>query len=355
MGRELEARRARESGPDDAPETSVEHLQRQPFVPPLPTKLMEFIMSPEAPGSAGKNPPSAPGGPGWTGPAPAQPPSLSPQQRAALDDEFLGYLKAGVHGLCFSPYVEGQAPGDQIGEDQIRRRLEIIRPHTRWVRSFSCTDGLEQIPRIAHELGMKTLVGAWLGTDRDINRREIDGVIAVAKAGHADIVAVGNEVMLREDLSEDELLGHIEHVKQALPGVQVGYVDAYFLFEKHPRITAACDVVLTNCYPFWEGVPREHALPYMQQMLQRTRAAAPGKRIVISETGWPDQGSPFRGSVPSVEGTKQYFVDTLRWAQSEGIEVFWFAAYDEAWKIAAEGDVGAYWGLWDKDGRPKFT
>ena len=298
---------------------------------------------------------SAPGGPGWTGPAPAgAPPALPTRERAVLDSAFGALLKAGVHGLCFSPYVEGQAPGTHVGEDQIRARLRIVQPHTRWVRSFSCTEGHEHTPRIAHELGLKTLVGAWLGTDRAINEREIEGLIAVAQAGHADIVAVGNEVLLREDLPEDELIAHIGRVKAALPGVPVGYVDAYYLFEKHPRVTAACDVVLTNCYPFWEGVPREHALPYMQQMLARTRAAAPGKRVVISETGWPDQGSPFRGSVPSVEGTLQYFVDTMRWAQAEGIEVFWFAAFDEAWKVGAEGDVGAYWGLWDKDGRPKF-
>ena len=36
-------------------------------------------------------------------------------------------------------------------------------------------------------------------------------------------------------------------------------------------------------------------------------------------------------------------------------EVFWFAAFDEAWKVGAEGDVGAYWGLWDKDAKPKFA
>ena len=75
-------------------------------------------------------------------------------------------LQRGAHGLCFSPYLEGQQPGDQIGEAQIRARMAIVRPHTRWVRSFSCTDGHEQTPRIAHELGLKTLVGAWLGTDR---------------------------------------------------------------------------------------------------------------------------------------------------------------------------------------------
>ncbi len=276
------------------------------------------------------------------------------ETRDALATDFRATLQRGVHGLCFSPYLEGQQPGDQIGEAQIRERLQIMRPHARWIRSFSCTDGHEQTPRIAHELGLKTLVGAWLGTDAKINERELQGVIEVARAGHADIVAVGNEVLLREDMSEDELLACIQRVKDALPGVPVGYVDAYFLFEKHPRITAACDVVMTNCYPFWEGCPRDQALAYMQTMVARTRAAAPGKRVLISETGWPDQGSAFQGSVPSREGAMQYFVDCCRWADEDGIEIFYFAAFDEAWKVGAEGDVGAYWGLWDKDGVLKF-
>ena len=283
------------------------------------------------------------------------PPPLPPAERARLDAAFRATLARGVHGLCFSPYLEGQQPGDTMSEAQIRARLAVVRPHTRWVRSFSCTDGHEQTPRIAKELGLKTLVGAWLGLDAAINERELEGVIALARAGHADVVAVGNEVLLREDLGEDELIAHIERVKRALPGVPVGYVDAYFLFEKHPRVTAVCDVVMTNCYPFWEGCPREQALPYMQAMLAKTRAAAPGKRVLISETGWPDQGSAFQGALPSHEGAMQYFVDTAAWAEAEGIEWFHFAAFDEAWKVGAEGDVGAFWGLWDKDARPKFA
>lgn len=276
------------------------------------------------------------------------------EARDALSIEFRATLQRGVHGLCFSPYLDGQQPGSKIGEAQIRERLKILQPHVAWVRTFSCTDGHEQTPRIAHELGLKTLVGAWLGTDADINERELQGVIEVARAGYADIVAIGNEVLLREDMSEDELLACIQRVKDALPGVPVGYVDAYYLFEKHPRITEACDVVMANCYPFWEGCPREQALAYMQTMVQRTRAAAPGKRVLISETGWPDQGSPFHGSMPSREGAIQYFVDCCRWAEEDGIEIFYFAAFDEGWKVGTEGDVGAYWGLWDKDGALKF-
>lgn len=296
--------------------------------------------------------PGAPFSKGGT--AVAAPLVLPQTEHQALLQRLRARLQAGNHGLCFSPYLDGQGPGTLLQEAQIRARLEVIAPHTRWVRSFSCTDGNERIPRVAHALGLKTLVGAWLGTDLAINEREIEGLIAVARAGHADIVAVGNEVMLREDLSEDALIAYIDRVKEALPGIRVGYVDAYYLFELHPRITAACDVLLTNCYPFWEGCPLDQALPYMQSMLRRTRAVAQGKPVIISETGWPDQGSNFWGAVPSADAAMRYFVDTCDWAAQEDVEVFYFAAFDEAWKVGAEGDVGAYWGLWDKDAQPKY-
>ena len=182
---------------------------------------------------------------------------------------------------------------------------------------------------------------------------------AICYSGYREGQSPGDQTyptpeQIREDLSEDELLACLERVKQALPGVPVGYVDAYYLFEKHPRITAACDVILTNCYPFWEGCAREQAIAYMQSMVARTRAVAGGKPVIISETGWPDRGSHFHGAQPSTEGAMRYFIDTQQMAAQDQIEVFYFAAYDEAWKVGAEGDVGAFWGLWDKDGAPKF-
>ena len=330
-------------------------MSRPPTLPAVPAAAGLGTAHTAGAAHAGGMPLVVAPGSAWTPSRPHQTPTVRPDAaQQALAIGVRSALDRGVHGLCFSPYLEGQQPGSHVSAAQIRQRLQVIQPHTRWVRTFSCTDGHEQTPRIAHELGLKTLVGAWLGTDATINEREIQGVIALARAGHADIVAVGNEVLLREDMDEDTLLACILRVRQALPGVPVGYVDAYYLFEKHPRITAACDVVLTNCYPFWEGCPREGALAYMQSMLARTRAAAPGKRIVISETGWPDQGSAFHGALPSTEGAMRYFVDSMAWAESEGLEVFYFAAFDEAWKVGAEGDVGAFWGLWDKDARFKF-
>ena len=263
-------------------------------------------------------------------------------------------LESKIHGLSFSPYVEGQSPGTVIEEAQIRERLAIIEPYVRWIRSFSCTEGHELIPAIAKEKGLKTMVGVWLDNDREHNELELENAIAIAKEGHVDILAVGNEVLLRGDLTEDELLDYMRRAKEGAPNVDVGYVDAYFEFSDHPRITEACDVLLANCYPFWEGCPAEHALVYMKDMYHRVGSVANGKRVIISETGWPNIGSAEGAAVPSLENAIKYFIDACRWAEDEGIEIFYFSSFDESWKVGAEGDVGAYWGLWDKDGNPKY-
>ncbi len=151
------------------------------------------------------------------------------------------------------------------------------------------------------------------------------------------------------------MLDYIARAKAALPDVEVGYVDAYFEFADHPRIADACDVILANCYPFWEGCPAEHALLYMKEMYRRAQRAANGKRVIISETGWPNTGTAEGAAVPSLENAIKYFVDTFRWADRENIDVFYFSSFDESWKVGAEGDVGAFWGIWDKDGLSKYT
>jgi len=264
-------------------------------------------------------------------------------------------LKEGMHGLCFSPYEEGQKPGDQMSETQIRRRMKLIAPYTEWIRSFSCTDGNEEIPRIAKEFGIKTMVGAWLGDDPEINRREIDNLISIVNEGHADIAAVGNEVMYRGDLSEEELLGFIYEVKEKVTNnTPIGYVDAYYEFSERPRITEACDIILANCYPFWEGCDLDYSLLYIKDMYNRALHAGNGKKVVVSETGWPSQGTNLDGAFPSYENFLKYFMNMQKWSQEEDIEIFYFSSFDESWKVGAEGDVGAYWGLWDKDEKLKF-
>ena len=264
-------------------------------------------------------------------------------------------LDEKMHGISYSPYVEGQGPGTRLGEAQIRERLAFIQPYVRWIRTFSCSEGNELIPAIAKENGLKTLVGVWLDDNKEQNEIELANAIEIANAGHVDILGVGNEVLLRGELTEDELIGYINRAREAVAGVDVGYVDAYFEFVNHPRITNACDVILANCYPFWEGCPAEHAVLYMKEMYRRAQHAANGKKVIVSETGWPNVGTAEEGAVPSFENAIKYFVDTHTWAEEDGVDVFWFSSFDETWKVDAEGDVGAYWGLFDKDGNPKYV
>lgn len=265
-------------------------------------------------------------------------------------------LEKGMHGICFSLYEDGQEPGDTITEEQVERRVKILKPYTKWIRSFSCIEGNEHIPRMAKKHGIKNLVGAWLGDDLEKNEQEIESLIQLAKEGCVDIAAVGNEVMYRKDLTEDQLLAYIQRVKDALLGmdIPVGYVDAYYEFSHRPKITEACDVILSNCYPYWEGCSIDHSLSHMQQMFGQASVAGNGKKIIITETGWPSKGESLRGAHSSEENAMKYFINAQAWAAKDNVEVFYFSSFDESWKVGAEGVVGAYWGLWDKHENLKF-
>lgn len=276
---------------------------------------------------------------------------ISPQELAQLWGET---LKNGMHGISFSAYEEGQKPGDTITEEQVRRRMKIIAPYTKWVRSFSCTEGNEHIPVIAHEFGIKTLVGAWLGDNSEVNEREIEGLIKLANDGFVDIAAVGNEVMFRKDMTEVELLDFIKRVKKAIPSsIPVGYVDNYYEFSFRSRITDVCDVILANCYPYWDGCSIDYSLHHMQNMFETAKSYGGDKRVIITETGWPSEGGSHGAAVVSNENAMKYFIETQKWSKQKDVEMFYFSSFDESWKVGAEGDVGAYWGIWDKNEKLK--
>ena len=267
---------------------------------------------------------------------------------------FSNVLTQGIYGLCFSPYEESQNIGDVLSEAQIRRRMDMIAPYTKWIRSFSCTDGNEWVPKVAQEKGLKTMAGAWISEDKAKNEKEIEALIHLAKSGYVDIAVVGNEVLLRNELTVQEILKYIQRVKSALPGIPVGYVDAYYQFHQHPNLVEACDLILANCYPFWEGANIEHASLYLKQMFAVTQKLAKGKPVIITETGWPNKGDNTANAEPSPNNAMKYFINIHNWAEQEQIKLFYFSSFDESWKVHHEGDVGARWGLWNKDEQMKY-
>jgi GPH family glycoside/pentoside/hexuronide:cation symporter len=262
-------------------------------------------------------------------------------------------LKEGIQGLCFSPYLEGQDIGDILSEEQIQRRMEVIAPYTKWVRSFSCTEGNEFIPVAARDKGLKTMVGAWIGNDRTENENEISALIDLAKKGFVDIAVVGNEVLLRNELSVQEITDYIKRVREALPDIPIGYVDAYYKFSENPELVDACDLILANCYPFWEGCHIDQASLYLRQMYKTARDVSKGKPVIIAETGWPSQGEMTGEAEASQENAIKYFINANKWANTRDIQLFYFSSFDESWKVHHEGDVGQRWGIWDKNDQLK--
>jgi Asp-tRNA(Asn)/Glu-tRNA(Gln) amidotransferase A subunit family amidase len=261
-----------------------------------------------------------------------------PDYRAALEQPVKG-LRVGLIRECF----EAGGLDPQVKASVLAAAAQLERLGCELV-DISC-------PRFNDGIATYYVIAP---SEASANLARYDGVkygLRAAADGGADNLATMTARSRAEGFG-DEVQRRILIGTYAL---SAGYVDAYYLFEKHPRVTAASNVILTNCYPFWEGCPRENAVAYMDSMLQRVRAVAGDKRVIVSETGWPDQGTPFHGAVPSVAGAMHYFIDTQRWSKAADVEVFYFAAFDEAWKVGAEGDVGAYWGLWDSRGEPKFT
>ncbi|VVB70491.1 FRG1-like domain protein [uncultured archaeon] len=271
-----------------------------------------------------------------------------------------------TYGLDFSPYMDGQNPNNpltrQISEDQIRARMRIIAPYTSWVRTFGCTYGLENAGRIAHEMGLKVAVGAWLEKNGN-NQEQINNLIQVANAGQADMVIVGSEALSLgsgRSLTENELIGYIQQVRSAIPsGIPVTYAFAYGELER-PNIVAVVDIVLVNIYPFYadpNGVNVDQAIDNMNwAYYQYAIPRAQGKQVLISETGWPSCGSPKGQSIASQENAAKYFKAFVKWAADNNVPYFYFEAFDESWKAAEEGARGACWGIWDKGGslKPEF-
>lgn len=281
--------------------------------------------------------------------------NFSNLSEADIKAKFALHLKNGVHGLCFSAYTEGQETGDIISADQVRKRLDLIVPHTKWVRSFSCTEGNELIPAIAHEKGLKTLVGVWISNDKERNEKEINSLLELVKAGVVNMAAVGNEVLHRGEISEQELLGYINKVRKALPAsIPIGYVDAYYQYLNRPALVDACDVILANCYPFWEGADNLYAISYIDNMVELTKNVANGKKVIVTETGWPTTGQTVEAAAPSMLNAMKYFIAVQEWAKNKNMDLFYFSSFDESWKVKEEGAVGGRWGIWDKDDKLKY-
>jgi exo-beta-1,3-glucanase (GH17 family) len=208
-----------------------------------------------------------------------------------------------LSSVSYSPYqgsVHPDSGGNRPTEAQIRSDLKILAPYTRTIRLYSSTGGVELVPPIANEFGLKVTVGIWLDKDAKRNEREIRSAIdLVRKNRNVNGVVVGNETIYRDELKVPDLIKIIQQVKREVGGqVPVTTGEIWSVFIEYPELTSSVDFVAAHVLPYWEGVPADDAVDQGVTVYQRLRQAYPGKRIVIAEFGWPSAGYNRRGDYP---------------------------------------------------------
>ncbi len=264
--------------------------------------------------------------------------------------------------VSYAPYHRpGQTPLEldtHIEREQIAADLAALAKITECVRLYSIGQGLDQVPELARPLGMKVLLGAWIGYEKARNARELERAIALANA-NTDVVRaliVGNEVLLRRERTEDEMRELIRHAR-ANARVPVTYADVWEFWTRHDSLVAEVDFVTVHILPFWEDDPVdiELALEHVAATRRHVGEHFADKRILIGETGWPSAGRQREESQPSRVNQARYVREFVHRAHAEGWDYNLIEAIDQPWKRKLEGTVGGYWGMLEAaDLAPKF-
>lgn len=264
------------------------------------------------------------------------------------------HLSQGEKLKCvsYAPYhLPDQTPFDKtarVERSQIAADLAALARITDCVRLYSIDQGLDQVPALAREAGLKVLLGAWIGYDRKQNALELERAIAIANA-NPDVVRaliVGNEVLLRRERSEDEMRELIRYAR-ARARVPVTYADVWEFWMKHDSLAAEVDFVTVHILPFWEDEPVDIALALQHVAATHGKVAAhfAGREILIGETGWPSAGRQREESKPSRVNQARYIREFVHQAHARGWNYNLIEAIDQPWKRRLEGTVGGYWGM----------
>jgi exo-beta-1,3-glucanase (GH17 family)/cellulose synthase/poly-beta-1,6-N-acetylglucosamine synthase-like glycosyltransferase len=275
----------------------------------------------------------------------------------ALAQDHLGAPNFGgqLASVSYAPYASTVNPdeGGQASAAQIRSDLKMLSPLTRAVRTYSSTGGVEQVPGIAREFGLRVTVGAWLDKHQDRNEREIRSVIDLAKRhGNVNGIIVGNETIYRGELTVPELIQKIQHVKRSTT-VPVTTGEIWNVWIDHPELVSSVDYIAAHILPYWEGLSAGQAVDQAILIYDKLRQAYPGKRIVIAEFGWPSAGYNLRSANPGRAEQAVVLRDFVARAEALGIDYNIVEAIDQPWKTF-EGGVGPYWGIYDAARHPKF-
>ncbi|MBA3478557.1 MAG: hypothetical protein H0T52_09200 [Lautropia sp.] len=252
-----------------------------------------------------------------------------------------------------SPFLEETV----VSEARLLEDLKLLSARTGCVRTYSVQQGLDAVPRVAQSLGMKVMLGAWLGRERVKNEEELEKAIALANQFPETVnaVIVGNEVLLRRELPESVIADYLQRVRRETK-TPVTYADVWEFWMQHRGLADHVSFVTIHILPYWEDHPVgiDVAIEHIVTIAEEMRKAFNGKDVLIGETGWPSAGRSRRAAVASRANQARFFRQFTRAAAEHRLRYNFIEAFDQPWKRRMEGAMGGQWGLFDSAGEAKF-
>jgi len=263
-----------------------------------------------------------------------------------------------VRGVAYNPsHIFTMRQNKNISQERIDADLAQLSKITGHIRTYTVDGGMDKVPEIARRYGMTVSMGIWISPDLAQNEKSIQLGIKTALANRRTIdrVIVGNETQLEGYVSPDQLNDYIRRVRAALPArIKITTAEPWSTWMLTPEIGQYVDVVFVHLLPYWENVDIRGSLKSIDGFYNHIQAEFPDKQIVVGEAGWPSEGRT-RGNAEASAANEGYFLRAfVQFAQEKGWDYYLFEAYDQPWKSQGEAGVGAYWGLFDATGHPKF-
>jgi exo-beta-1,3-glucanase (GH17 family)/cellulose synthase/poly-beta-1,6-N-acetylglucosamine synthase-like glycosyltransferase len=275
---------------------------------------------------------------------------------AANQPRFEPQWPAAVHGFAYSPLQRGQVPsrGDQPSRAQIDADLALMAGTAGSIRTYSLDGIYSEIPGMAARHGLDVTLGVDLEGDRRSDEMRVARLGAVASESRSvQRAIIGNETLLTETLTIEDLTALIERARLDLP-VAVSTAEPWHIWMQHPELASHVDFITVHLLPYWEGIAIDEAVDYVLSRMALLETTFPGKPIVIGEVGWPSHGRMRDNAVPSEAHAATFLRRFLERADARGYEYFLMEAFDQPWKRNMEGVVGAYWGVFDVDRAAKY-
>ncbi|MDP1931043.1 MAG: glycosyltransferase [Gammaproteobacteria bacterium] len=262
-----------------------------------------------------------------------------------------------ISGYAFSPFRQGQDALINVmpSTEEIRQDIALLAGNARALRTYSSLRSLADIPAIADQHDMKVTLGIWLGLDPQINQDEMVGGVALANTyDNITSVMVGNETVLRGEFTAEEMSVLLARVKSQV-SQPVSTAEPWHVWLRYPELADNVDFLTVHMLPYWEGVHVDVAVDYIVDRMKQLEEAFPDKPILIGEVGWPSSGRTREAAVAGAANEALFLRRFLHRAEQENYEYFLMEAFDQPWKAQSEGGVGAYWGVYDVQRKPKFS